>query len=288
MKVITIYHNKGGVGKTTVTVNLAAALRRQRYRVLVIDIDSQANTTFAVGLMKFLSEEDDTLRDANILHILRNEYFISEVVRRSDSFNDPEIDVIPAHIDLIEFEIADDLRQIDTIQISLLEKLQEARDDYDFVIIDAPPALDTYAQIALVASDYLMIPSDFRPFANQGLKYVKTFVARINQEFSEIRATLGKNQLKIVGILPSKIHGQTCNSLRFRNLQEKIASKYNLRIMETIIKESADLANSLHRVVIIDNEEIPEPQSIFKYKQNSDSASQFENLAQELIWLTRK
>lgn len=288
MKVITIYHNKGGVGKTTVAVNLAAALRRQRQRVLLIDIDSQANTTFAVGLMKFFSEEDDTLRDANILHILKDEYSIREVVRRSDSFNDPEIDVIPAHIDLVDIDVAEELRGIDLIHTSLLKKLQEVRDNYDLVIIDAPPALDTYAQIALIASDYLMIPSDFRPFANQGLKYVKAFVDFINQEFSGIRAKFGKNQLQIVGVLPSKIHGRTCNSLGFRNLQEKIANKYDLRIMETIIKENADLAHSLHRVVTIDGDEIPEPQSIFKYDRNSDSARQFKNLAEELIWLTMK
>lgn len=72
MKTIAIYHNKGGVGKTTVAVNLAAALSQKGKRVLLIDIDSQANTTFATGLLKFQFEEDDDLKERNVYHLLES------------------------------------------------------------------------------------------------------------------------------------------------------------------------------------------------------------------------
>jgi AAA domain len=105
MKVIAVYHNKGGVGKTTTVINLAAALRKRGKRILVIDLDSQANTTFALGLVKFQDEDNDDIRDRYIYHTIieRNKFPISEVVRKSD-FCEPSIDVLPSHIDLMEKE----------------------------------------------------------------------------------------------------------------------------------------------------------------------------------------
>lgn len=92
MKTIAIYHNKGGVGKTTIAVSLAA-LRKRGKRVLLIDLDSQANTTFATGLIKFQFEEDDDLRSRNVYHLLesRDYNFIPDVVRKSHFFNNPEV-----------------------------------------------------------------------------------------------------------------------------------------------------------------------------------------------------
>ena len=169
MKTIAVYHNKGGVGKTTVAVNLAAALSQRGKRVLLIDLDSQANTTFATGLIKFQFEEDDNLRECNVFHLLESGefYSIPDVARKSHYFNNPEIDVIPAHINLIEGQYK--LNQINASKTRLVTKLKKVEDKYDIVIIDTPPSRDLYAQVALIAADYLVIPSDLKPFANQGL-----------------------------------------------------------------------------------------------------------------------
>ncbi|MBC1218449.1 AAA family ATPase, partial [Nostoc sp. UCD120] len=131
MKTIAIYHNKGGVGKTTVAVNLAAALRKKGKRVLLIDIDSQANTTFATGLIKFQFDEEDDLRDSNIYHLLESGdfYLIPDVTRKSHYFNNPELDVIPAHINLIEGQYK--LNQIDASKTRLVTKLKKVEQEYD-------------------------------------------------------------------------------------------------------------------------------------------------------------
>jgi cellulose biosynthesis protein BcsQ len=137
MKTIAVYHNKGGVGKTTTVVNLAAAIRKKGKRVLVIDLDSQANTTFATGLVKFDDEEFDDIKDSNIFHVLQSEDFypIAEVARKSN-FSNPEIYVVPAHIDLIRLET--ELNALDYSRLILIEKLEKVKDKYDLVLIDTP------------------------------------------------------------------------------------------------------------------------------------------------------
>jgi len=201
MKVIAVYHNKGGVGKTTVTMNLAAGLRRKGYRVLLIDLDSQANSTFAAGLIKFQFEEDDTLQDSNVTHVLKSKDFgqIPEIVRQSDGFNTPEIDILPSHIDLISLEKS--LEAISAIKSRLLRKLHKVKQDYDFVIIDTPPSRNLYAQVGMIAASYLIIPSDLKPFANQGLSSVVSFLEEVN----EFRETMSCSPCKLLGVLPSKI-----------------------------------------------------------------------------------
>ncbi len=99
MKKIAVYHNKGGVGKTTTVVNLAAIFSKMGKRVLIVDLDSQANSTFATGLVNFGDEEKDTLKEKYIYHVLKHRKFfpISEVARTS-RFSSYEIDIVPSHI----------------------------------------------------------------------------------------------------------------------------------------------------------------------------------------------
>jgi cellulose biosynthesis protein BcsQ len=153
MKTIAIYHNKGGVGKTTTAVNLAAAFQNKGKRVLLIDIDAQANSTFSTGLIKFQFEEDDDLVNRNVFQLLESgEFnFIPEIVRKSNGFNTPEIDVVPAHISLIDNQ--DRLTKLAASRFRLNSKLQKVEDNYDITIIDAPPSRDIYAEIALIAAD---------------------------------------------------------------------------------------------------------------------------------------
>jgi chromosome partitioning protein len=285
MKTIAIYHNKGGVGKTTVSTNLAAALSKRGYRVLLIDIDAQANSTFATGLVKFQFEEEDDLRDRNVCHLISSAdtNFIHEIVRESQYFSDPEISVIPAHINLIDRQV--DLTTTMASRTRLSEKLKRVENNYDVVIIDTPPSRDIYAEVALLTADYLIIPSDLKPFANQGLPTVKNFIKSIN----EIRTIIGKQPLELLGVLASKISTNArFVEFTFPKQRAVISNRYEMPLMESVIYDRTALSESFNKIVIVGEMEYPDPKSIFKYANEVKSTAQvsameFEVLAEEVI-----
>ncbi|MEH2142693.1 AAA family ATPase [Nostoc sp.] len=284
MKTIAIYHNKGGVGKTTVAVNLAAALSKKGKRVLLIDIDSQANTTFGTGLIKFQFEEDDNLRERNVYHLLESGdfNFIPEVVRTSDYFNNPEIDVIPSHITLIQYQ--EILNKILASRSRLVTKLKKVENNYDIVIIDTPPSRDLYAEVALIATDYLIIPSDLKPFANQGLPTVKNFVNQIN----ESREIMGKPPISIMGVLASKISTNAkFLQYNFPKQREVISERYQLPLMEAVIYDRTALSECMNQTISVGDLEYPDPKSVIKFAELKTSAQisaeEFNILADEVI-----
>ncbi|MCW6038963.1 AAA family ATPase [Spirulina subsalsa FACHB-351] len=286
MKTIAIYHHKGGVGKTTVAVNLAAVLRKRGKRILLVDIDAQANSTFATGLIKFEFEQEDDLKTCNVYHLLENTHliFVENVVKPSNCFNQPEIDVVPSHITLISQQ--PNLTRFASTAIRLARKLDKVTEQYDFVIIDTPPSLDLYAQASLTAADYLIIPSDLKPFSNQGLSSVGEFV---NTIINENREGLGKEPLNILGVLPSKISPNPMYLKHtFPKHQLAITEVYNFPLMETVILERTALSKCINQTILMGDLEIPAPQSILDYalkapQEAKASALEFEQLADEVL-----
>lgn len=279
MKTIAIYHNKGGVGKTTTTINLAAAISRKGLKVLIIDLDSQANTTYAAGLMKFDTEEEDTLKDSNIYNVVfyPKSNYIPEIALKS-TFTYPPVDVIPAHINLIWQEAR--LVDKDSSKTHLVKKLELVKDDYDVVLIDTPPSLNLYAKIALIACDYLIIPSDLKPFANEGLRNVKNFV----EEIDEFRTFINKPAIAVLGVLPSKILTNANYIKATLPKQEKVVEeRYGFPVLETRIFQREDLSRAIDNFVFEGDRQIPDPKSIFDFKPDSISAAEFEELANEVL-----
>ena len=279
MKTIAIYHNKGGVGKTTTTINLAAAISRKGFRVLIIDLDSQANTTYAAGLMKFDSEEEDNLRDSNVYNIIfyPKSNYIHDIALKG-SFTYPEVDVIPAHINLIgqEYTLSDQ----ESSKFQLVKKLELVKDDYDVVLIDTPPSLNLYAKIALIACDYLIIPSDLKPFANEGLRNVRNFIEQID----DFRSFTNRSAINVLGVLPSKILSNDKYVKFTLPKQEKtVQEKYGFTVLETRIFQRTELSTAIDQFEVKGDLQIPNPQSIFDFKPDSIAAAEFEELANEVL-----
>ncbi|MEK7991095.1 MAG: AAA family ATPase [Thiotrichaceae bacterium] len=276
MKTIAVYHNKGGVGKTTTVVNLAAAFAKKGQRVLIIDLDSQANSTFATGLLNFSDEEKDDIKDNYIYHLLnsRDALPIKDVVRPA-RYTGYKIDVIPAHINLMENET--ELVAHDLSRLTLWKKLKQVQDDYDVVLIDTPPSLNLYARIALITAEYLLIPSDLKPFANEGLVNVKNFVKDING----YKEAINIPPLNIIGVLPTKVSANA--KFAQGTLSKRIAAvkeRYGLDVLEQcVIHELDDLAKCIEQTVTVGDLELTDPRSIFDYKPHSKSAEEFDKLA---------
>jgi cellulose biosynthesis protein BcsQ len=279
MKIIAIYHNKGGVGKTTTVVNLAATFSKLGKKVLIIDLDSQANTTFATGLVNFGDEDKDNLKDNYIYHLLksRKAFSISDVARTS-SFCSHPIDVIPSHIMLMKHE--KELNEYKYVQGILVKKLQEVKDKYDIVLIDTPPSLNLYAGLALITADYLLIPSDLKAFSNEGLRNVHEFI----EENNEFREMTNRPPIEVLGVLPTKI--STNAKFIKGTLQKRIASikqRYKFEIMDSIIFEREDIAKCTEQTLEIADVEVAAPRSIIDFKSSSKSANEFQELAQEIM-----
>ncbi len=165
--IITVFNNKGGVGKTTLTINLGAALNRLGYRVLLIDIDAQANLTMGLGLDPLQDVEEKGYKDVTDL-LLNPKVTLSQVVIRKEWPN-TRLDLVPSHIRLSDKE-PDLIRTLDIDRV--LQRKIGNNHDYDFIFIDAPPSFGKVNSIALMAADGVLIPTQLSPYPIRAIEYV--------------------------------------------------------------------------------------------------------------------
>ena len=185
-KIISVINQKGGVGKTTTVINLAAGLTIKGKKILVIDLDPQGNATTGLGL------PNNTSSDKTIYNVLNGNKKISEVIQPTSFVN---LNLISSNVDLsgLEVETAGDSRRAYKLKDELALILNDSEASYDYILIDCPPSLSLLTIMALVASEAIVVPLQTEFFALEGLTQLMKTIERIKSNLNptlEIRGIL--------------------------------------------------------------------------------------------------
>jgi chromosome partitioning protein len=245
-KVIAFANQKGGVAKTTTTLNLAAAFAEQGHRVLCVDMDPQGNLTMSQGI------DPDTL-ETSMFDVLVHDLSIREVIRKR------EIDIACASIDLAGAEIAMSTKI--GRERSLTKALALVSDDYDWIFIDTPPSLGLLTVNALTAADQVIVPVQCEYLSMRGL-------LQLQNTLSMIRENLNPD-VQIAGILPTMVDTRT---LHAREALEILEENFGDRVFGARIRKTVRFAEAPVKGM-----------SVLKYDPTGTAADAYRQLAKEVL-----
>lgn len=248
-KIIAIANQKGGVGKTTTAINLSSGLSYAGERVLLVDMDPQANATH--GLLS-LQEIDE-----NVYSVMMSEADIYEAIIHKQ---EPKIDILPSHISLAGAEI--EMNKIAKGKEALLKnQLNQIRDQYDFIIIDCPPSLGLLTTNALTAADSVLIPVQCEYYALEGVTQLFLTIRLVQKTYNA--------NLRIEGILLTMFDVRTKLSVE---VSQEVRKNFVKQVYQIAIPRNVKLSEAPSRSL-----------SIFEYDQECNGAKAYKQLTEELI-----
>lgn len=248
-KVISIFNQKGGVGKTTTNVNLSACLAKRGKKVLIIDNDPQGNSTSGVGVDK--SQVPYSLYDVLVDEINPNDAIVETEYKN--------LFVLPSNVDLAGAEI--ELSSLDRREFRLKKAIDQIKDDYDYIFMDCPPSLGLLTINSLIAADSILIPIQCEYYALEG-------VSSLLNTYQLVKKSLNKD-LEIQGVVLSMYDGRTNLSMQ---VLEEVKSHFGEKVYQSVIPRNVRLAEAPSYGM-----------PIIHYDANSKGAYAFKKLARELV-----
>ena len=249
MQVISIINQKGGVGKTTTVINLAAGLSNHKKKILVIDLDPQGNATTGLGLSNMQNSSE------TIYGVLNGTKSISQVIKKTNFEN---LDIITSNVDLsgLELETANDSNRAFMLKVKLASYINNSEGSYDYVLIDCPPSLSLLTVMALVTSDSLVVPLQTEFFALEGLTQLMKTIERIKVSLNP--------ELNIRGILLTMYDKRNKLSAQ---VEKEARDYFNDKVYATVIPRNVRLseAPSHGMPVLIYDKSCPGSRSYFNF-----------------------